>query len=152
MSLVERIKPSPTGAALAGVFSAIVWPIVWTRYGGAASGGSVELVVATLRGIAVPAPECVFGERGAPGPRARELVLDDAPSPRFVPQDARRHRPQRFITKVHANERPDVVGRAGGIERRCSVRERGVVSQRKLEVRDRLRGMNGGSHMRQCAL
>ena len=73
MSLVERIKPSPTGAALAGVFSAIVWPIVWTRYGGAASGGSVELVVATLLVIAFPAHVFVVGLRRAPGPGAGKL-------------------------------------------------------------------------------
>ena len=73
MSILERIVPSPAGAALAGVFSAIVWPIVWARYGGAASGGSAELVVATLLIIAFPAHVFVVGLRRAQAPGAGKL-------------------------------------------------------------------------------
>ena len=73
MSILERIVPSPTGAALAGVFSAIVWPIAWARYGGPESGASVELVVATLLIIAFPAHVFVVGLRRTQAPGAGKL-------------------------------------------------------------------------------
>jgi len=53
--------PTPVTAALAGVFSAIAWPLLWSRFGSAASAGSVELILATLLVIALPAHACVVG-------------------------------------------------------------------------------------------
>jgi len=55
------LTPTPTSAALAGVFSAIVWPLLWSRFGGTASAGSLELILATLAVIALPAHAFVVG-------------------------------------------------------------------------------------------
>jgi len=43
-----KIIPTPVTAALAGVFSALAWPWLWSTYGSSASGGSMELVLGTL--------------------------------------------------------------------------------------------------------
>lgn len=60
------VTPTPITAALAGVFSAIAWPLLWARYGSAASAGSTELILATLLVIALPAHAFVVGfGRGA---------------------------------------------------------------------------------------
>jgi hypothetical protein len=62
------ISPTPTRAALAGVFSAVVWPMLWSRFGGPDASGSTELVVATLLVIALPAHAFVVGfDRGQAG-------------------------------------------------------------------------------------
>ena len=55
------ITPTPITAALAGLFSALVLPFVWSRFGGAASSGSMELIVAFLLVVALPAHAFVVG-------------------------------------------------------------------------------------------
>jgi hypothetical protein len=56
-----KVTPTPATAALAGAFSAIVWPFVWARFGSSASAGSFELIVATLLVVALPAHAFVVG-------------------------------------------------------------------------------------------
>ena len=59
-----KISPTPVTAALAGVFSALIWPFLWARFGSASTAGSVELIVATLLVIALPAHAFVVGFGG----------------------------------------------------------------------------------------
>ena len=56
-----NLTPSPVTAALAGVFSALAWPLLWARFGGAESPGTIELVLITLLVIALPAHAFVVG-------------------------------------------------------------------------------------------
>ncbi|MBK8766281.1 MAG: hypothetical protein IPM01_17365 [Burkholderiaceae bacterium] len=62
-----RIAATPLTAALAGLFSALVWPRLWPLFGDSGSSGSIGLVVATLVVIALPAHAFVvgFGRRQA---------------------------------------------------------------------------------------
>lgn len=68
-----NISPSPVTAALAGIFSAIVWPLLWSRFGGSSSGGTVEVVVITLLVIALPAHAFVIGFHRTQAAAARTL-------------------------------------------------------------------------------
>jgi hypothetical protein len=68
-----NIAPSPVSAALAGIFSAIVWPLLWTRFGGSASGGTLEVVLITLLVIALPAHAFVVGLGRTEAAAARTL-------------------------------------------------------------------------------
>jgi hypothetical protein len=43
------------------MLSSILWPLAWSRYGGAASSFSIELILATLLLIALPAHAFVVG-------------------------------------------------------------------------------------------
>ena len=72
-----KITPTPVTAALAGVFSAIVWPLLWSRFGSAASASSVELILATLLVIALPAHAFVvgFGRHGGAAVRTMDTAL-----------------------------------------------------------------------------
>jgi hypothetical protein len=56
-------SPSPVSAALAGVFSAAVWPLLWSRFVVPGSGGTIEAVLITLLIIALPAHLFVVGLR-----------------------------------------------------------------------------------------
>jgi len=56
-----KITPTPLTAAIAGIVAAVAWPHLWARYGGPGSAGGVELVVATLLVIALPAHAFVVG-------------------------------------------------------------------------------------------
>lgn len=71
------IQPTPVTAALAGIVSAILWPLAWSRYGGAGSAFGFELILATLLLIAVPAHAFVvgFGYKSAPGGRTLDVAL-----------------------------------------------------------------------------
>lgn len=64
-----KISPTPLTAALAGVFSALAWPLLWSRFGGGQSPGTFEVVIITLLVIALPAHAFVvgFGPRQAAG-------------------------------------------------------------------------------------
>jgi hypothetical protein len=67
-----KITPTPLTAAIAGIVAAVAWPFLWARYGGPGSAGGVELVVATLLVIALPAHAFVVGfgrslDSAAPG-------------------------------------------------------------------------------------
>jgi len=55
-----KITPTPITAALAGIVAALAWPYLWSSFGGPSSGG-VELVIATLLVIALPAHAFVVG-------------------------------------------------------------------------------------------
>lgn len=72
-----KITPTLLTAALAGIFSAAVWPMLWSRFGGPGSSGSVELIVSTLLVIALPAHALVvgFGHGRPVGPRALDTAL-----------------------------------------------------------------------------
>ena len=71
------IGPTPLTAALTGGMSAILWPLAWSRFGGAGSPFSVELMLATLLLIALPAHAFVvgFGYRQASAGRALDVAL-----------------------------------------------------------------------------
>ena len=66
-----NLTPSPVTAALAGVFSALAWPLLWARFGAGDSPGTIELVLITLLVIALPAHAFVVGF--GPGQSARTL-------------------------------------------------------------------------------
>lgn len=72
------IRPTPITAALTGIASAILWPLAWSRYGGAAASAfNFELVLATLLLIALPAHAFVvgFGYRQAPAAQGPDVAL-----------------------------------------------------------------------------
>ena len=56
-----NLRPTPLTAALAGIVAAVAWPYLWSRFGGASSSGTTELVVGTLLVIALPAHAFVVG-------------------------------------------------------------------------------------------
>ena len=56
-----KITPTPLTAALAGVVAALAWPLIWSAFGGSTHGGTMELVVATLAVVALPAHVFVVG-------------------------------------------------------------------------------------------
>ncbi len=68
-----KITPTPLTAGLAGIVAAIAWPLLWARYGGPGSAGGIELVIATLLVIALPAHAFVVGF-ARPGPSAPGAV------------------------------------------------------------------------------
>jgi hypothetical protein len=66
-----KISPTPLTAALAGIFSALAWPLLFVRF-----GGSVEVVVITLLVIALPAHAFVVGfERDPAAGRTLDTAL-----------------------------------------------------------------------------
>lgn len=76
MSANVTITPTPVTAALAGIFSAVVWPLLWSRFVGAGSQGTMEAIVITLLVIALPAHAFVVGFR--PGHTAPVRGVDKA--------------------------------------------------------------------------
>lgn len=72
-----KITPTPVTAALAGLFSALVLPFVWARFGDSGSSGSVELIVAFLLAVALPAHAFVvgFGQSQVPDARTLDTAL-----------------------------------------------------------------------------
>ncbi|MBL0730726.1 hypothetical protein [Piscinibacter sp. HJYY11] len=72
-----KITPTLWTAAAAGAVAALAWPFLWSRYGGAGSAGSVELVVATLLLIALPAHAFVvgFGRSATAAPGTVDMAL-----------------------------------------------------------------------------
>lgn len=72
-----KISPTPVTAALAGVFSAVAWPLLWARFGIAESGGTIGAVLITLLAIALPAHAFVvgFGPGSAAGKRSVDTAL-----------------------------------------------------------------------------
>jgi hypothetical protein len=67
------IRPTPLTAAAAGIFSALAWPVLWTKYGHAASTGGIELILGTLLLVALPAHAFVVGFKRAEGTDARKV-------------------------------------------------------------------------------
>lgn len=72
-----KLTPTPLTAALAGMFSAIAWPLLWSRFGSQASAGSVELILAMLLVVALPAHAFVvgFGRGGSSNVRTVDTAL-----------------------------------------------------------------------------
>lgn len=72
-----KITPTPITAALAGLFSALVLLVVWSRFGGIAGAGNVGLIVVFLLAVALPAHAFVVGfVRGhAPAPGTLDTAL-----------------------------------------------------------------------------
>lgn len=68
-----NIRPTLLTAVLAGVVAALAWPFIWSRWGGAATEGSFELIIATLLVVALPAHAFVVGFTRAPVPSARTV-------------------------------------------------------------------------------
>ena len=64
-----RITPTPVTAALAGVFTGTVMPILWSRFG----SDTTSLVVAFLLVVALPAHAFVVGFSRAQPADARTL-------------------------------------------------------------------------------
>lgn len=60
------LRPTPLTAAIAGAVAAALWPFIWSRFGGGASGGTVEFIGAILLTIALPAHALVLGLGGSP--------------------------------------------------------------------------------------
>lgn len=61
------MSPTVVTAALAGIFSAVVWPLLWDRFVGSGSEGTMEAIVITLLVIALPAHAFVVGFRPGQG-------------------------------------------------------------------------------------
>jgi membrane-associated phospholipid phosphatase len=61
-----KLTPSTHTAAAAGVVAALVWPWLWSRFGGPTSEGSTELIVSTLLVVALPAHAFVVGFQRVP--------------------------------------------------------------------------------------
>lgn len=70
-----KITPTPITAALAGIFSALVWPWLTSRFGGS-TAISLEWMLATLASVALPAHAFVVGlpSSGADAPAAAGRV------------------------------------------------------------------------------
>lgn len=70
-----KITPTVISAALAGIFSAITWPLLWKHFGQSASSGHIEVILGTLLLVALPAHAFVlgFGHR-----QASQVGLDTA--------------------------------------------------------------------------
>ena len=72
-----KITPTLITAALAGIFSALVWPFLWAKFGSSNPNGSMELIVSTLLVIALPAHAFVvgFGRDQSTGPRMIDTAM-----------------------------------------------------------------------------
>jgi hypothetical protein len=68
-----KLTATPITAALAGIFSAVAWPPLWARYGDPGASGSVELILATLLVVALPAHAFVLGFNRSQAADARTL-------------------------------------------------------------------------------
>jgi hypothetical protein len=71
-----KLTPSPHTAAAAGVVAALVWPYLWSRFGGPTSEGSTELIVSTLLVVALPAHAFVVGFQRVPPTGAAKVDTD----------------------------------------------------------------------------
>lgn len=71
-----KLTPSPQTAAAAGVVAALVWPYLWSRFGGPTSEGSMELIVSTLLVVALPAHAFVVGFQRVPQAGAPRIDTD----------------------------------------------------------------------------
>ncbi|MBC5786106.1 hypothetical protein H8N03_24420 [Ramlibacter sp. USB13] len=71
------LRATPITAALTGAISAVLWPLAWSRFGGAGASFSMELMLATLLLIALPAHAFVvgFGYRHAPAAGKLDVAL-----------------------------------------------------------------------------
>ena len=67
------LTPTPVTAAIAGIFSALTWPLLWAHFGQSDTSGSLELIVATLLLGALPAHALVMGFGYRPEPHSRKL-------------------------------------------------------------------------------
>lgn len=56
-----KIMATPVTAALAGAFSGLTLPLVWTRFGASGSSVGIELTLAFLLLVALPAHAFVLG-------------------------------------------------------------------------------------------
>ena len=76
------ITPTPVTAALAGLFSGTAWPLLWPLIGGPGGSDTINLIVATMLLVAVPAHAFVvgFGTRalGGDGGVDKALLLRTA--------------------------------------------------------------------------
>ena len=72
-----NITPTPITAVLAGLFSALVLPFLWSRFGGTGSVDGIGLVVAFLLVVALPAHAFVlgFGRNQMANPRTLDTAL-----------------------------------------------------------------------------
>ena len=68
-----NIRPTLLTAVFAGVVAALAWPFIWARWGGAATEGSFELIIAMLLVVALPAHAFVVGFTRAQMPSARTV-------------------------------------------------------------------------------
>ena len=64
-----KVTPTPVTAALAGAFSAIVWPLLWSG----ATAGNVESILAMLLVVALPAHAFVVGFAGTTSASGRAV-------------------------------------------------------------------------------
>jgi len=71
------ISPTPTTAALAGIFSGLTWPLVWPFVTGTDASATLWLVLATIGLVALPAHAFVLGfqRRAAASARAFDVAL-----------------------------------------------------------------------------
>ena len=66
-------SPTRITAALAGIFSALTWPLIWPLVRGSEGSGTLWLVLATIVLVALPAHAFVLGFRQSPTAGARTL-------------------------------------------------------------------------------
>jgi hypothetical protein len=71
-----NLRPTPYTAAAAGVLAALAWPWVWGRFGGPSSDGSVELMLAMMLLVALPAHACVVGFQSHAPSGSRKVDMD----------------------------------------------------------------------------
>ena len=71
--LAMNVAPTPVTAALAGVFSGLTWPVVWTLVPAAQASATVWLVLATIVLVALPAHAFVLGFQRNPAADSRML-------------------------------------------------------------------------------
>ena len=55
------ITPTPVTAALAGTFSGLTWPLMWTFFNEPGASGTTWLLLATIGLVGVPAHALVLG-------------------------------------------------------------------------------------------
>lgn len=67
------LRPTPLSAGLAGIATAVVWPLFWGRFGGLAQAGGVEVILGAILIIGLPAHAFVLGFGRTPPPDARAI-------------------------------------------------------------------------------
>ncbi len=72
-----KISPTPLTAALAGIFSAALWPVLWSLVGRGQDPGTIEVMLLTMLVIILPAHAFVmgFGYRSAGPSRSFDPAL-----------------------------------------------------------------------------
>ena len=71
-----KLTATPTTAAMAGVFSAVAWPLLWPLFTDPSASSSLWLVAGMLLFVALPAHAFVVGFHRSESPAARSVDTD----------------------------------------------------------------------------